>query len=137
MTISPQSSAPDVVALRPFVPAKDFEKSLRFYVDLGFSAHRLGDSLAAMELGPFGFLLQQFEAKGFAGNFMMHLLVNDVQGWWKRIEGLDLAGKYGVKAPSAPALQPWGLTVAYVVDPSGVLWHIAQNPPSTPTPVVP
>jgi uncharacterized glyoxalase superfamily protein PhnB len=128
MTITRQPSVPDVVALRPFVPAKDFETSLRFYEDLGFSAHRLGDSLASMELGPFGFLLQQFEAKGFAGNFMMHLLVNDVAGWWKRIESLDLAAKYGIKAPSAPALQPWGLIVAYVVDPSGVLWHIAQRP---------
>ena len=27
--------------------------------------------------------------------------------------------------PKAPAMQPWGLRVAYVFDPSGVLWHIA------------
>jgi uncharacterized glyoxalase superfamily protein PhnB len=131
--MTPEGSAtpdttPDVVALRPFVPAKDFEKSLRFYVDLGFVPVRLGDSLASMELGRYGFLLQEFDAKGFAGNFMMHLLVNDVDGWWRRIESLDLAGKYGVRAPSAPAVQPWGLTVAYVVDPSGVLWHVAQKP---------
>ena len=117
----------DIVMLRPFVPATDFEKSLAFYVDLGFTGQRLGDSLAAMKLGPFGFLLQHFYAKGFAGNYMMQLLVNDLEGWWKRIEGLDLGAKYGVRAPKSPALQPWGLTVAYVVDPSGVLWHIAQN----------
>lgn len=123
-----QFSAPDVVTLRPFVPASDFEISLRFYEDLGFTAYKLGDSLASMHLGPFAFLLQEFEAEGFAGNYMMHLLVNDVEGWWRRIEDLDLAAKYQVKAPAAPALQPWGLTVAYVFDPSGVLWHIAQNP---------
>jgi uncharacterized glyoxalase superfamily protein PhnB len=29
--------------------------------------------------------------------------------------------------PAAPARQPWGLVVAYVVDPSGVLWHIAEQ----------
>lgn len=125
--MSDQSSAPDVVALRPFVPATDFETSLRFYTDLGFTAEPLGDSLASMELGPFGFLLQKFYAEGFAGNFMMHLLVNDIEGWWRRIEGLNLAANYGVRAPSAPALQPWGLVVAYVVDPSGVLWHVAQS----------
>ena len=45
----------------------------------------------------------------------------------KRIECLDLAAKYGVRKPTAPALQPWGLTISYVVDPSGVLWHFAQN----------
>src|SRR5580698_4875106 len=123
-----QVSAPDVIALRPFVPAKDFETSLSFYTDLGFAACRLGDSLAAMELGPFSFLLQSFDAEGFAGNFMMHLLVHDVDAWWGLLAGLDLAERYGVRAPRAPALQPWGLRVAYVVDPSGVLWHIAEKP---------
>jgi uncharacterized glyoxalase superfamily protein PhnB len=123
-----QFSELDIVALRPFVPAKDFETSLRFYGDLGFTAYRLSDSLASIHLGPFAFLLQKFDAEGFATNFMMHLLVNDLENWWRRIEGLDLAARYGVKAPSAPALQPWGLTVAYVFDPSGVLWHVAQNP---------
>jgi catechol 2,3-dioxygenase-like lactoylglutathione lyase family enzyme len=127
MTMSDQVHAPDVVAMRPFVPSMDFEKSLRFYVDLGFNAHRLGDGLASMELGQFGFLLQDYHVEAFAGNFMMHLLVNDVDRWWKRIEALDLAGKYGVRPPSAPAMQPWGLVVAYVVDPSGVLWHFAQK----------
>lgn len=117
----------DVVALRTFVPATDFEKSIAFYVDLGFTAHRMGDSIAAMELGQFGFLLQNFYAEGFAGNFMMQLMVNDLDAWWKRIEGLDLAAKYDVRKPAAPAMQPWGLRISYVVDPSGVLWHIAQN----------
>ena len=68
-------------------------KSIAFYVDLGFTAHRMGDSIAAMELEQFGFLLQHFYAEGFAGNFMMQLMVNDLDGWWRRIEGLDLAGK--------------------------------------------
>ncbi|MGD0736017.1 MAG: VOC family protein [Terracidiphilus sp.] len=122
-----QIPVPDVIALRPFVPASDFKTSLRFYEDLGFTTYKLGDSLASMQLGPFAFLLQDFEAAGFASNYMMHLLVNDVESWWRRIEGLDLAARYQVRAPSAPALQPWGLTVAYVVDPSGVLWHIAQS----------
>ena len=128
MTENDQFAAPDVVALRPFVPAKDFETSLRFYVDLGFTATRITDSLASIRLGPFAFLLQEFYVEGFAGNFMMQLLVNDLENWWERVTSLDLAGRYGVQAPRAPALQPWGLTVAYVVDPSGVLWHIVQKP---------
>ena len=37
-----------------------------------------------------------------------------------------------VPAPSAPALQPWGLRIAYLVDPSGVLWHVAQRRPGKP-----
>lgn len=121
-----RAAAPDVVALRPFLPAKDFDASLKFYADLGFTATRLGDALASMQLGPFSFLLQKFDAPGFAGNFMMQLLVNDVDAWWVHIAGLDLAGRYGVRPPRAPELQPWGLKVAYVFDPSGVLWHVTE-----------
>lgn len=32
-----------------------------------------------------------------------------------------------VKAPSEPELQSWGLIVAYVIDPSGELWHFAAE----------
>jgi Glyoxalase/Bleomycin resistance protein/Dioxygenase superfamily len=122
------SAAPDVVAMRPFVPAKDFEASVRFYANLGFTIFRISSGLASIELGQFGFLLQEYDVPGFAGNFMMQLMVNDLDGWWKHIESLDLAAKYGVRPPSAPALQPWGLTLSYVVDPSGVLWHFVQKP---------
>jgi hypothetical protein len=122
--------ASDVVALRPFVPAKDFDTSLRFYSDLGFSPFRLGESMASMELGQFSFLLHAFDRDDFAGNFVMHLLVKNVDPWWSRIKALDLAGRYGVPAPLAPELQPWGLVVAYVFDPSGVLWHIAEPHPA-------
>jgi len=122
------TDTPDVIALRPFVPAKDFDASVRFYTDLGFEIRPLGDNLASVELGPFAFLLQNFDAPGFSGNFMMHLLVGDLESWWARIAALDLAARYGVRPPQPPKLQPWGLTVAYVVDPSGVLWHFAQRP---------
>jgi uncharacterized glyoxalase superfamily protein PhnB len=90
----------------------------------------LGDDLASIEIQSgtesFKFLLQHFSAPGYAENYMMHMLVKDLDAWWKHIEALDLAANYGVRAPSAPKLQPWGLVVSYVVDPSGVLWHIAQ-----------
>lgn len=103
-----------VVSLRPFVPTSELETSLRFFGDLGFATARINDGLAVVELGPFSFLLQKFEAKGFAANFMMQVMVNDLDGWWRRIEALDLAKTYAVKALMAPARQPWGLTVAYV-----------------------
>jgi hypothetical protein len=40
---------------------------------------------------------------------------------------LDLPGRFGVQAPKAPVMQPWGLRVAYVFDPCGVLWHVAER----------
>jgi catechol 2,3-dioxygenase-like lactoylglutathione lyase family enzyme len=118
----------DVVAMRPFLPARDLDASLRFYEDLGFTTARLGEGLARIELGGFGFLLQKFEAEGFADNFMMQLLVRDLDAWWQRIAALDVAAKYGVRPPTPPKLQSWGLVVAFVIDPGGVLWHVVQAP---------
>ncbi|MBA4388639.1 MAG: hypothetical protein C0404_11710 [Verrucomicrobia bacterium] len=43
----------------------------------------------------------------------------------------DLPTRFGVPVPKPPEDQPWGLRVAYVIDPSGVLWHVAQRRPGT------
>jgi uncharacterized glyoxalase superfamily protein PhnB len=67
-----------------------------------------------------------------AENFMMQLMVDDLDAWWAHIDALDLENKFGVPAPRAPAMQPWGLRIAYIVDPAGVLWHVAQRRPGTP-----
>jgi uncharacterized glyoxalase superfamily protein PhnB len=58
---------------------------------------------------------------------MMQLMVDDLNVWWQHIESLDLPKQFGVAPPKPPASQPWGLTVAYMVDPAGVLWHIARR----------
>jgi hypothetical protein len=114
------------VAIRPFLPSKDFEISKRFYADLGFSLRPLGADLTEAALGQHSFLLQRFYDEKFASNFMMHMLVDNLDAWWSKIRSLGLGEKYGVMEPAAPKAEPWGLTVLYVVDPSGVLWHIAH-----------
>jgi len=111
---------------RPFLPAKDFDLSKRFYEALGFEKLLDGD-VAIFEIGSGGFILQNHYQKDWAGNFMMQLMVDDLDAWWSHISVLDLPSRFGVPAPSPPAIQPWGLRIAYVIDPSGVLWHIAQR----------
>lgn len=113
---------------RPFMPAKDFELSKKFYETLGFVKLLDGD-VAIFRVGAGSFILQRFYQKDLAENLVMQLMVDDLDAWWTHIEGLDLPGKFNVSPPRAPAMQPWGLRVAYVVDPSGVLWHIAQRRP--------
>lgn len=117
-----------VKAMRPFVPAKDYAISQRFYRELGFTIQPLGDSLVALHLGRHSFLLQDYYVDTWAGNFVMHMLVDDLPGWWERIEALDLARRYHVAPPRPPRREESGLDVAYLFDPSGVLWHIAQVP---------
>jgi uncharacterized glyoxalase superfamily protein PhnB len=58
---------------------------------------------------------------------MMQLMVDDLEAWWAHIESLDLPSQFEVQPPKPPAMQPWGLRIAYVYDPSGVLWHVAQR----------
>jgi hypothetical protein len=117
----------EITALRTFVPAKDFDVSYAFYLDLGFAGTRFGPDIALLELGSLNFLLQRFYVEQHAENFMMQLTVKDLDAWWTHIQSLELAKRYGVRAPTAPAMQPWGLRITYVVDPTGVLWHIAQD----------
>jgi catechol 2,3-dioxygenase-like lactoylglutathione lyase family enzyme len=111
---------------RPFMPAKDFDLSKRFYEALGFEKVLDGE-VAIFNAGSGGFILQRYFQEDWAGNFMMQLMVDDLDTWWSHIESLDLPNRFGVPAPKPPAVQPWGLRIAYVVDPSGVLWHFAQR----------
>jgi hypothetical protein len=117
---------PGIRAFRPFLPAKEFATSLRFYEAIGFHAYRLGDALAELSLGPHAFLLQGNYVKEWAENTVMHVLVEDVQAWWQHIHSLNLAEQFGISSPAPPRVEPWGLTVVYVGDPAGILWHFAE-----------
>jgi catechol 2,3-dioxygenase-like lactoylglutathione lyase family enzyme len=118
-------------AARPFVPAKEFAVSKAFYEAIGFPK-LLDAEVAIFGVGAGAFILQAFYVPQHAGNFVMQLMVDDLDAWWAHLEGLDLPGKFGVKPPRAPAVQPWGLRVAYLFDPAGVLWHVAQRRPDKP-----
>lgn len=111
---------------RPFLPAKNFELSKRFYETLGFEKV-LDSEVAIFNAGSGGFILQNYYQKEWAENFMMQLMVDDLDAWWEHIASLDLPGQFGVSPPKAPMMQSWGLRISYLVDPSGVLWHVAQR----------
>jgi hypothetical protein len=115
-----------VMAMRPMVPAKDFEISRQFYIELGFQPRMLAERLVEMGLGVFSFILQDYYVQQWADNFVVHLTVSDVSLWWNHIVKLDLDSRYDVKV-TPPRQEAWGV-VAGVVDPSGVLWRIAESP---------
>ncbi|HEY3973684.1 MAG TPA: VOC family protein [Candidatus Sulfotelmatobacter sp.] len=121
-----------ILDLKAFVPARDFELSRRFYGDLGFHENWGNDQVCEFELEGYRFLLQNFYVKDHAGNFMMSLMVEDADKWWEFIQSAGLAKKYDLSMAKPPALQPWGLRVLYMSDPTGVLWHIADRPKPRP-----
>ena len=115
-----------VLALRPFVPAKDFAASKAFYAALGFRSTFENGQIAILKLGSFSFILQNFHVQEFADNCMIQLMVRDADAWW-RATGVEAAvAPFGVKPPRPPAMQDWGMKVGFIFDPSGVLWHVAE-----------
>jgi uncharacterized glyoxalase superfamily protein PhnB len=119
---------PSVNSIAAFVPSKDFETSRNFYIDLGFENTWGDDSACGLQIDGQDIILQNFYVKDHSENFMMSLRVDDANAWWERIQALGLKEKYQLGIASPPAMQPWGILVLYLTDPSGVLWHIAEIP---------
>ena len=82
--------------------------------------------VAELQVGEFRFLLQNYYVQQFAENFMMHLMVENADAWWRHVSETKLAEKYPGIMAKAPAVQR-GLRVLYLSDPTGVLWHIADD----------
>lgn len=115
-----------VIEIKAFVPARDFDLSKQFYRDLGFTMASEGDGVAYFHHGHASFLLQDFCVPEHVSNFMMHLLVEDVDAWHRSIVESGIAQKYEVRVGPV-TLQPWRMRDFELFDPSGVLWRIAQN----------
>jgi hypothetical protein len=125
MSVEIASLSRTVSAMRPVVPARDFDISKRFYIELGFQPRPLTDRLVEMQLGAISFILQDYYVREWADNFAVHVAVSDVGLRWDHIVSLDLPARYGVKV-QAPEPQGWAL-VAGTTDPSGVLWRFAET----------
>lgn len=112
--------------IKAFVPAKDFALSQQFYQDIGFEKRSEGGGVAYFCFEHCAFLLQDYYVKTYADNFMMHLLVADVDAWHKQVTEANIAEKYGSKL-SEVAVQPWKMRDFTFDDPAGVLWRIGEN----------
>ncbi len=115
--------------IKAFVPARDFALSKRFYEDIGFTIGWSSEDLAHVHCDGAAFLLQNFYVQEHADNFMMSMSVQDVDGWWDRLQKLDLPARYGTRF-EALSDKPWGMRDFVVIDPTGVLWRISQDIPA-------
>lgn len=111
---------------KAFVPATDFARSKAFYEALGWEIPWSSDDLAYVRHGNASFLLQAFDDAAFAANFQMHLLVENVDDWHARVLASDVTSRFGAEV-GTPQDQPWAMRDFTLIDPSGVLWRIAQN----------
>jgi uncharacterized glyoxalase superfamily protein PhnB len=113
--------------LKTFIPARDYPLSQAFYTALGFTPAWQTDEMSYFSHGEqCAFLLQNFYVKEQAENFVMHLMVDDVEAWWAHVQAENIGERFGVRT-IAPEDQPWGIREFIVFDPSGVLWKIGQD----------
>ncbi len=111
-----------VVSIRPFIGAKDFGLSRRFYRDLGFKETVLFDTMSFFTTDAIGFYLQDAYVKDWVDNTMIFMEVEDVDEYWIKLVALDLSATYeGVRLVPIRN-HDWGRE-CFLHDPSGILWH--------------
>jgi hypothetical protein len=76
--------------VRPFLPTKDMDVSRAFYEALGCEK-LLDGEVVIFGVGGTSFILQRGYNQTWAENTMMQLMVDDLDAWWKFLEGLRLA----------------------------------------------
>ena len=118
----------EINSLRPFIGAKDFEVSRAFYRELGFEEVVLSADMSLLRSENAAFYLQNYYNKDWVDNTMLFLEVNDVHGHLKRIQDLELPDNFPGTEVRPMREEPWG-KVFYIIDPSGVLLHVATFTP--------
>ncbi len=116
----------NTVEIKAFVPTKDYARSKTFYEAIGFTCAFADEEIAYFHCGNCSFLLQNFYVVEHTGNFMMHLVVENVDDWHAQLTKENIAERFGVTI-GEPVDQPWAMRDFELFDPSGVLWRIAQN----------
>lgn len=116
----------NTVEIKAFVPARDMELSLAFYQAIGFEIPFSDETLAYVRHGETSFLLQKFYAPEHANNFMMHMLVENVDDWHANVLASGVVQKFGVRL-GRPEDRPWRIRDFVLTDPTGVMWRIGTN----------
>lgn len=112
-------------SIRPFIGAKDYELSRRFYQDLGFQESILSHDMSLFKTDQIAFYLQKAYVRDWIDNTMVFVEVEDVDRYWKELSALDLPTKYQGVRLTPIRDDDWGRE-CFLHDPSGILWHFGQ-----------
>jgi catechol 2,3-dioxygenase-like lactoylglutathione lyase family enzyme len=121
--------APSASDVKVFVPARNFDRSLRFYEALGWTQNARHDGLAEIELAGVRLYVQDFYVPAWAENFMIYMVVENAQLWHEHVRDVIQQGDFPGARVEPPTHEDYGALVTYVWDPSGVLIHCAESIP--------
>jgi hypothetical protein len=114
-----------ILSLEPFVPSgSNFQASKQFFQELGFNITWDAGDYIGFEKDGCRFILQKFENKEFAENFMINVKIDDADAFWKDVNDKRLTEKFGIKL-GKPSQQPYGKEVN-IIDIAGVCWHFVE-----------
>ena len=113
--------------LRPFIPARDYSTSKRFYAALGWETRDVDTGLALVRVADGQhFYIQDYYIRELAENSMLHLTVADAQAWYRHVASVLRDDAFPGARVQPPKPQPYGALVTFVHDPAGVLLHLCQ-----------
>ncbi|MBP9664802.1 MAG: hypothetical protein KBD94_09280 [Pyrinomonadaceae bacterium] len=110
----------NIIDLKVYTPARDFEMSKRFYAAIGFELTEAWAGDVDCRLGGAVFRLQNYYNKTWAENFMMLFGVDNVEEWHQHVKKVIDTGEYD-NARIAEPEKVGGSSICHVWDPSGVL----------------
>ena len=113
------------LSLEPFVPSgSNFEASKQLFQELGFKINWDAGDYVGFERDGCKFILQKYENKEFAENFMINVKISNAEEFWKEVSDKKIPEKFGIKL-SKPMKQPYGKEVN-IIDIAGVCWHFVE-----------
>lgn len=115
----------EIRSIRPFIGARDFEVSRRFYRAMGFKETELSPVLSVFGLQGFSFYLQDSYIPDWVENTMVFMEVDNIFSFWDELIELKLEEKFPFVRLTAVRHFDWG-SECYLHDPSGILWHFGQ-----------
>lgn len=114
------------LSLEPFVQSgSNFEGSKDLFLELGFTINWDAGDYIGFQRDDCRFILQKFDNKEFAENFMISVKVDDAEEFWKLINEKHLTEKFCVRI-APPTQQPYGKEVN-LIDIAGVCWHFVEQ----------
>ena len=114
------------LSLEPFVPSgSNFEASKQLFLELGFHINWDNGDYIGFQKDECRFILQKFENKEFAENFMISVKVDDLDEFLNEVNEKKLTEKFGIRL-GKPAVMSYGREVN-MIDIAGVCWHFVEQ----------
>lgn len=115
----------NLISIRPFIGAKNFDQSRNFYQDLGFTEIFLEPKMSLFQKNQIGFYLQDAFVQDWIDNTMVFIEVENLDQAYSDMFALNLKTKYPTVKLVPIRVEHWGREF-FLHDPSGILWHFGE-----------